>query len=88
VLDHVIVVLVGTRTLFKVDTECPVSQQAGLGHTVVDGDLPAVGGEHVPRELAAHVESTDIAPQHQLLARRQLVSDPEPNEGINPADRP
>lgn len=87
-LDHVIVVLVGTRTLFKVDTESPVPQQAGIGHTVVDADLPAVGGEHVPRELAAHVEATDVTSQQELLARRQLVPDPEPNERINPVDIP
>src|SRR5262249_22781234 len=76
VLNHVILEPACTRALYKVDAQRAVPQETGVGEAMVDAHLEAVRGEHIPRELAASVEATDVTTQQQLLAGRNLVPEP------------
>lgn len=86
VLDQVKLEPTATRVLLEVHTQCAVAQEARIGYPMVGADLEAVSGERIPRELAARVKATDITPQHQIVARCQLLPEPQPDERINPLD--
>src|SRR5262245_34091416 len=66
-LDQVKLEPVLSGALFVINAQGSIAQEAGKSEPVVDAHFKAVGGEHVPRELAADVEAADIAPQHQFL---------------------
>src|SRR5262245_2799625 len=60
-LDDVVLIAACARALVEVNGERAVAQDAGISDARVCTDLPAVGGEHVPREGAASIEAADIA---------------------------
>jgi hypothetical protein len=83
VLEHVVFVLSTASTLFVVDVEQSISQKAGVGHTALRANFKAIGGNHIPGELAAGAKATDVTAQHQLLTWRQLVPDPAADERVD-----
>src|SRR5581483_1222132 len=75
---------VDARAFRVVDAQGAVAKHAGIRHPIVDAQDPAICRKQVPRDPAPHIETADIRPKGQLLAWRQLVANPETDEGIDP----
>src|SRR5262245_15373129 len=76
---------VGVARVRVVDAQRAVARQSG---ELVAGELPsvAVDANGLPLEVALEAEATHIAAHPDFLARRELVTQPEADHGIDPVD--
>ena len=56
------------------------------GVAVRDAELEIVGRDDLLGEIAADIETADVAPQGQVLPRRKQLAKPRADEGVDPID--
>ena len=69
--------------LAKVDGERAITDDS-VERSSEAVNVKAVGSDHLPGEVAASTEATDITFEHKLLVLSNLMPDTSPHERINP----
>src|SRR4249919_1608795 len=83
---HVVFVLSETRTFRIVHEQRLVTKHAAPGDVVTDAEIVIEGGKRLPRELAAHAETSDVATRNKIHPGRKLVAKPQADQRIDPAN--